>query len=151
MYIGFGSIGDRNPQRVTGLALRALELAGQRGVLITGWGGIARLETSPNVFFADNVSHNWLFPCMAAVIHHGGAGTSGAGRRAGVPGIITPFVGDQYAWAERVVKLGVGLRALDIKNSRPKNWPKLFKPLSTSRQCALVHLREAKKSAPKMA
>jgi sterol 3beta-glucosyltransferase len=113
--IGFGSMGDENPERQTRLALRALELSGQRGVVLTGWGGLARLESSPNVFFADNVPHAWLFPRMAAVIHHGGAGTTGAGLRAAVPGILTPFVGDQYAWADRVLKLGVAPRAPDSK------------------------------------
>ena len=98
-----------------GVERRALELSGQRGVLLTGWGGITRLSAPPNVFFADNIPHAWLFPRMAAVVHHGGAGTTGAGLRAGVPGIIVPFAGDQYAWADLVVKLGVGPRAPDNK------------------------------------
>ncbi len=56
-----------------------------------------------------------LFPRMAAVVHHGGAGTTGAGLRAGVPSIITPFAGDQYAWADLVLKLGVGPRITTVK------------------------------------
>jgi sterol 3beta-glucosyltransferase len=115
--IGFGSMGDDDPERVTRLALRALELSGQRGILRTGWGGITRLEAPSNVFFADNVPHSWLFPRLAAVVHHGGAGTTAAGLRAGVPGILTPFVGDQFAWAERVVTLGAGPRAPGIKKT----------------------------------
>jgi UDP:flavonoid glycosyltransferase YjiC (YdhE family) len=63
------------------------------------------------VYFVEDVPHAWLFPRMAAMVHHGGAGTTGAGLRAGVPSIIAPFAADQPAWAERVVKLGVGLRA----------------------------------------
>ena len=116
VYVGFGSMSHENPERQTRLALRALELSGQRGVLSTGWGGITRQSTPPNVFFVDNVPHAWLFPRMAAVIHHGGAGTTGAGLRAGVPNIITAFVAnDQVAWADRVVKLGVGPRVPGIK------------------------------------
>ena len=115
VYVGFGSMSHENPERQTRLALRALELSGQRGVLLTGWGGLTRQATPPNVFFVDNVPHAWLFPRMAAVIHHGGAGTTGAGLRAGVPGIITAFVNDQVAWADRVVKLGVGPRVPGIK------------------------------------
>jgi UDP:flavonoid glycosyltransferase YjiC (YdhE family) len=111
VYVGFGSMSDENPERQTRLALRALELTGQRGVLLTGWGGITRLSVPPSIFFVDNVPHAWLFPRMAAVMHHGGAGTTGAGLRAGVPSIITPLAGDQVAWAERVTKLGVGPRA----------------------------------------
>jgi len=110
VYIGFGSMSHQNPESQTRLALRALELSGQRGVLLTGWGGITRLDAPPNVFFVDNVPHAWLFPRMAAVVHHGGAGTTAAGLRAGAPSIITPFGGDQSAWADLVVKLGVGLQ-----------------------------------------
>lgn len=113
VYIGFGSMSDKDPERLTCLALRALELTGQRGVLLTGWGAVARLNTSANVFYVDDVPHSWLFPRTAAVVHHGGAGTTAAGLCAGVPSIITPFLLDQYAWADRVVKLGVGPRMVD--------------------------------------
>ena len=67
------------------------------------------------MFFVDNVPHAWLFPRMAAVVHHGGAGTTAAGLRSGVPSIIPAFAGDQVAWADRVVKLGVGPRVPGIK------------------------------------
>ena len=111
MYIGFGSMNHEDPEHNTRLAMRALALSGQRGVLLTGWGGLRRQEAPANVHFVDDVPHAWLFPRMAAVVHHGGAGTTGAGLRAGVPTLITPLApNDQPAWAERVVKLGVGPR-----------------------------------------
>ncbi len=84
-------------------------------MLLTGWGGLTRQATPPNVFFVEDAPHAWLFPRMAAVAHHGGAGTTGAGLRAGVPSIVTAFVTDQVAWADRVVKLGVGPRVPGIK------------------------------------
>ncbi len=115
VYVGFGSMNHEDPERQTRIALRALELTGQRGVLLTGWGGLTRLAESSNVLFVDNVPHDWLFPRMAAVVHHGGAGTTGAGLRAGVPSIIPAFVGDQCAWADHTVKLGVGPRVPGIK------------------------------------
>ena len=115
VYVGFGSMSPENPERQTRLALRALEIAGQRGVLLTGWGGLTRLATPPNVFFVDNAPHAWLFPRMAAVVHHGGAGTTAAGLRAGAPSIIAPFGGDQVSWADLVVRLGVGPRAAEMK------------------------------------
>lgn len=115
VYVGFGSMNHENPERQTRLALRALELSGQRGVLLTGWGGIKSVSAPPNIFFADNLPHAWLFPRMAAVVHHGGAGTTSAGLRAGIPNIITPFGGDQFAWADLIVKLGVGLQTPGIK------------------------------------
>jgi sterol 3beta-glucosyltransferase len=116
VYIGFGSMSDKDPERQARMALRALKLAGQRGVISTGWGGVARLEAAADVLFVDDVPHSWLFPRMAAVVHHGGAGTTGAGLRAGVPSLIAPFAGDQYAWSDRAVKLGVGPKMGDIKS-----------------------------------
>ncbi len=113
VYIGFGSMSDKDPEHRTRLVLRALELSGQRGLLLKGWGAVAGRSASDRVFYAEDVPHGWLFPRMAAVVHHGGAGTTAAGLRAGVPGIITPYLLDQYAWAERVVKLGVGLSLAD--------------------------------------
>lgn len=115
VYMGLGSLSDGDPERQTRIALRALELTGQRGVLLLGWGGLTRLPAPPSIFFVDDVPHAWLFPRMSAVVHHGGAGTTSAGLRAGVPSIITPFAGDQHAWAEQVVKLGVGPRTAQIK------------------------------------
>jgi UDP:flavonoid glycosyltransferase YjiC (YdhE family) len=116
VYLGFGSINLGNSENKTRLILQALELSKQRGVVLTGWGGLSRLSAPPNIFFVDDVPHDWLFPRMVAVMHHGGAGTTGAGLRAGVPNIITPYVGDQVAWAERVVQLGVGPRAPTVKD-----------------------------------
>jgi sterol 3beta-glucosyltransferase len=116
VYIGFGSVSNEHPERITRLILRALELSGQRGVLLTGWGGLTHLSAPPNIFFVDDVPHAWLFPRMAAVVHHGGAGTTSAGLRAGVPGIVTPGGGDQSAWADLVMKAGVGLRIPGIKS-----------------------------------
>ncbi|MEP7359817.1 MAG: glycosyltransferase, partial [Anaerolineales bacterium] len=110
VYVGFGSMGDGQAERQTRLVLRALDISGQRGVLSIGWGGLVRLEAGPNVFFASDVPHAWLFPHMAAVVHHGGAGTTAAGLRAGVPSVITPFVGDQHAWADQVRKLDTASR-----------------------------------------
>ncbi len=111
--VGFGSMSDKDPERRTRLVLRALELTGQRGVLLTGWGAVARLPTSADVFYAKEAPHSWLFPRMAAVVHHGGAGTTAAALRAGVPSLISPFLLDQYAWADCVVKSGTGLRLAD--------------------------------------
>lgn len=107
IYIGFGSMRDDDPERLTRLAVRALELSGQRGILLGGWGGLASSTLSQSVFFVESVPHAWLFPRMAAVVHHGGAGTTGAGFRAGVPSLITPFALDQYAWAGLATQLGV--------------------------------------------
>ncbi len=110
VYVGFGSMGNRTPQQMAQLVREALELSGQRGVLAAGWGGLATSNSrhSANLFTLDSVPHAWLFPHTAAVVHHGGSGTTGAGLRAGVPSVLVPHMGDQPLWARRVMELGVG-------------------------------------------
>lgn len=116
VYIGFGSMGNRRPEAVTQLALQALALSGQRGVLASGWGGLRAADLPETVFMLPSAPHQWLFPRMAAVVHHGGAGTTAAGLRAGVPSIVVPFFGDQPYWGRRVYELGVGPRPI------PRRW-----------------------------
>ncbi len=108
VYIGFGSMTTRNPAQVTEIALEALRRSHQRGLLMTGWGGLSRADLPDDVFVIDGAPHDWLFPRMAAVVHHGGCGTTAAGLRAGIPAIVVPFFADQPFWAERVHTLGVG-------------------------------------------
>jgi len=115
VYVGFGSVAHRNPRQTTQLVREALELSGQRGVLVAGWGGLAGDDLgyrSAGLFALDSVPHGWLFPRMAAVVHHGGSGTTGAGLRAGVPSVLVPHTGDQPFWAKRVAELGVGPRPI---------------------------------------
>jgi sterol 3beta-glucosyltransferase len=115
VYVGFGSMHGKDPQRLTREVLRALEISGQRGLLLgTGGGGLARQAAPPGVMYIDEVPHAWLFPRMAAVVHHGGAGTTANVVRAGVPGIIAPRILDQFTWADRVQKLGIGLRVSEM-------------------------------------
>lgn len=108
VYVGFGSMPSEDAAAKTGIVLAALAETGLRGVLATGWGGLASTQVPDNVFVLDAAPHDWLFPRMAAVVHHGGAGTTGAGLRAGVPSVICPFFGDQPFWGRRVAALGVG-------------------------------------------
>lgn len=69
----------------------------------------AKDTDSGDIIFIDAAPHAWLFGRVDAVVHHGGIGTTAAGLRAGRPTAIAPFFGDQYFWAQRVVKLGVGV------------------------------------------
>lgn len=108
VYVGFGSMTGRDPERIASITLEALARAGQRGVLATGWGGLRLGDLPRDVFTIDAVPHDWLLPHMAAVVHHGGSGTTAAGLRAGAPSILVPFGGDQYLWGRRVHALGVG-------------------------------------------
>ena len=108
VYVGFGSMSVSDPQQTAALILRALALAGQRGILLSGWAGLGQAELPDSVFALDAAPFGWLFPRVAAVVHHGGAGTTSAGLRAGVPSVIVPFFGDQPYWGQRVAALGVG-------------------------------------------
>jgi UDP:flavonoid glycosyltransferase YjiC (YdhE family) len=108
VYVGFGSMAGRDNEQVTAMVLAALEKTRQRGLLLTGWGGIRAISVPDGVFVLDSAPHSWLFPRMAAVMHHGGAGTTAEGLRAGIPSIIIPFAVDQPFWGKRVHDLGIG-------------------------------------------
>ncbi len=108
VYIGFGSMKNRDPKGTARLVIRALSMAGQRGILLSGWGGLAESDLPHTIFMVDSIPHDWLFPRMSAVVHHGGAGTTAAGLRAGVPSILIPHFADQPYWGRRVHRLGVG-------------------------------------------
>lgn len=108
VYIGFGSMVVDCLEAVIEIVLQALERSKQRGLLLTGWGELQQSDLPEYVFKLETAPHDWLFPRMAAVVHHGGAGTTAAGLRAGIPNIIVPFFLDQSFWGHRVQALGVG-------------------------------------------
>jgi UDP:flavonoid glycosyltransferase YjiC (YdhE family) len=112
VYIGFGSMVNRRPEEVAALVCQALERSGLRAVWSTGWGGLSGTRLPESVFMTGSVPHAWLFPRMAAVVHHGGVGTTAAGLRAGVPSIAIPYFGDQPFWGRRIAELGVGPRPI---------------------------------------
>ena len=112
VYIGFGSMLSRDPQATTDLVVQALARSGRRGVLYGGWGGLQKARLPETVYMTSSLPHSWLFPRMAAVVHHGGAGTTAAALQAGVPSIVTPFFGDQPFWGQRVHALGAGPRPI---------------------------------------
>ena len=101
VYIGFGSMSNRDPENTTQIVLGALRHAGQRGLIATGLGGLTRTDLPDDVFMLESIPHGWLFQRVAAVVHHGGAGTTGAGLLAGAPSVIVPHFADQLFWARR--------------------------------------------------
>jgi UDP:flavonoid glycosyltransferase YjiC (YdhE family) len=106
--VGFGSMHSRDLEGRVRIILEALARRRQRAVFLTGWSGVV-LDYLPEwVYQADSIPHSWLFPRARAAIHHGGAGTSAAASRAGVPSIVTPFFFDQLFWGRRVASLGAG-------------------------------------------
>jgi sterol 3beta-glucosyltransferase len=116
VYIGFGSMTGTNSRQKVETILAALAHTGQRAILLGGWGSLgADLVLPETVYLADNVPHAWLFPQMAAVMHHGGAGTTAAGLRSGAPSIVVPHNFDQPFWGNRVHLLGAGPRPIPLK------------------------------------
>lgn len=112
VYIGFGSMGGNGGVERAKIILEALHQSGQRGLVARGWGGLEISDLPQDVFMLESVPHDWLFPRVSAVVHHGGAGTTAAGLRAGKPTIICPFLGDQPFWGQLVYELGAGPRPI---------------------------------------
>ncbi len=115
VYIGFGSMANNDAVRTTQIVLDAIRQTGVRAVLATGVGGLVVEDAPDNVFLLKEAPHDWLFPQMAAVVHHGGAGTTAAAFRAGKPQLVCPFFGDQPFWGRRVAALGVGPNYINQK------------------------------------
>ena len=106
VYVGFGSMQSRRSAQIAREAVRALLKAGLRGVVSVPDGVLDPDGLPASLFRVGDVPHSWLFPRMAAVVHHGGAGTTGAALRAGRPSLIIPLTADQAFWARRVHRLG---------------------------------------------
>lgn len=131
VYIGFGSVSAMNATKRTQIVIDAIQSAGIRAILSSGWSELDKTALPKSIFPVGSVPHDWLFPRVAAVVHHGGAGTTAAGLRAGKPTLICPFFGDQPFWGKRVHDLGVGAKPIP-QNKVTTN--QLAKTLST-----LVH------------
>jgi sterol 3beta-glucosyltransferase len=139
VYVGFGSMRSRNPEEMADLVLQAIALTGQRAILQSGWGGLSKSTLPDTVFMVDSIPHSWLFPRMAAVVHHGGAGTTAAGLSAGVPSIVIPFFGDQPFWGQRIAELGVGPKPIPRKQLTAERLAEAIHRVMTDRlmrQCA---------------
>jgi len=127
VYIGFGSITVPNPAAVTDKIVRAVLKSGVRAIISKGWSSrMSRtveheVEMPPECYIVDKVPHDWLFPQIDAALHHGGAGTTSASLRAGIPTLIKPWFGDQFFWASRVHKLGAGMKVPSLRVSDLSN------------------------------
>ncbi|TDL23150.1 UDP-Glycosyltransferase/glycogen phosphorylase [Rickenella mellea] len=123
VYIGFGSITVPDPAAMTRSIIKAVLKSDVRAIISKGWSArMAKsdepeIELPPECYTLDKVPHDWLFPQIDAALHHGGAGTTGASLRAGIPTLIKPWFGDQFFWASRVQKLGAGLKVSSLRSS----------------------------------
>ena len=110
VYIGFGSIVVDDPVGFTKMIFDAVKIAGVRALVSKGWGGFGGDGKSipENVFMLENTPHDWLFPRVKAVVHHGGAGTTAIGLKCAKPTMIVPFFGDQPFWGAKVAEAKAG-------------------------------------------
>ncbi|CAN8302598.1 unnamed protein product [Cochlearia groenlandica] len=122
VYIGFGSMPLDDPKQTMDIILETLRDTEQRGIVDRGWGGLGNLAEVPeNVFLLEDCPHDWLFPQCSAVIHHGGAGTTATGLKAGCPTTIVPFFGDQFFWGDRIFEKGLGPAPIPIAQLNVEN------------------------------
>jgi vancomycin aglycone glucosyltransferase len=107
VYVGFGSM--RPPQDVARVAIEAIRAQGRRALVARGWAGLAPIDDASDCFVVGEVNQQALFGRVAAVVHHGGAGTTTTATRAGAPQVVVPQWADQPYWASRVADLGIGV------------------------------------------
>ncbi|OAQ97272.1 hypothetical protein LLEC1_02010 [Akanthomyces lecanii] len=117
VYIGFGSIVVDDPNAMTRMIFDAIHLAGVRALVSKGWGGLGADDVGipEGVYMLGNVPHDWLFQRVSAVVHHGGAGTTAAGIKAGKPTFVVPFFGDQPFWGSMIARANAGPEPVPYK------------------------------------
>jgi vancomycin aglycone glucosyltransferase len=115
VYVGFGSMVARRVPALAADTVAAIRAIGHAAIVAGGWAGLDRYVTpADDILIAGALPHAVVFPRVSAVIHHGGAGTTTAAARAGRPQVILPHILDQYYWAHRVARLGLGPRAMPV-------------------------------------
>ncbi|KAL2846895.1 UDP-Glycosyltransferase/glycogen phosphorylase [Aspergillus pseudoustus] len=107
VFIGFGSIVLEDPEWLTTTIINAVNAVGARAIISKGWSNLGGAHHD-NIYYIGDCPHEWLFDHVAAVVHHGGAGTTACGLRHSKPTLIVPFFGDQPFWGAMVAAAGAG-------------------------------------------
>lgn len=145
IYIGFGSVVVDDPAALSKIIFEATAQASVRAIVSSGWGGLGGVSVPPHIFMIDNIPHDWLFSHgrVAAVVHHGGAGTTAIGLAKGQPTVIVPFFGDQAFWGNMVHRAGAGPKPIpksDLSIKKLKDG--ILFALSASAKDSAKHLAE---------
>lgn len=112
--ISFGSMINRDAKKINQVVIESITKSHNRAIFLTGWGGWKTEHIPENILYMESAPHAWLLPRCKAVIHHGGAGTTAAGLRAGIPNLVIPHTADQPFWGARVHALGAGPRPIPV-------------------------------------
>jgi len=112
--ISFGSMVNRDAGMIDRIVRESLRQTDNRGIILSGWSQVEK-QSSDKLLYLDGAPHDWLLPRCKMIIHHGGAGTTSAGLRAGLPAIVVPFMADQPFWGRRVHAIGAGPRPIPVK------------------------------------
>jgi sterol 3beta-glucosyltransferase len=128
VYIGFGSMPVQKPEKMAKTISEALRLAKRRGILQAGWAGL-NYEDEHLITIGDT-PHDWLFPRMAAIVHHGGSGTTHSALSAGKPSLIVPFSADQPFWGRRLAELGVNVAPIVPRQIKVENLAEAIRKLT---------------------
>ncbi|KGO73227.1 UDP-glucuronosyl/UDP-glucosyltransferase [Penicillium italicum] len=121
VYIGFGSIVIEDPPAMTATLVNAVKSWGGRAIISRGWSNLGEPESDDQIFYLGDCPHEWLFQKVAAVVHHGGAGTTACGLRFGRPSLIVPFFGDQLFWGNMVASRGIGPIPIPYRSLNAEN------------------------------
>lgn len=116
IYVGFGSIVVEDSEGFTNMIFDAVRRSNVRALVSKGWSDLGGCHLPDNIFLLENIPHDWIFPRVSAVVHHGGAGTTAAGIKFGKPTMIIPFFGDQHFWGNMINKSGAGPPPVPYKN-----------------------------------
>jgi sterol 3beta-glucosyltransferase len=112
--ISFGSMVNKDAEKIDGIICDALEQTNNRGVILSGWGSAKRASTK-DLLYLESAPHDWLLPKCKLIVHHGGAGTTSAALRAGIPQVVVPFMADQPFWGSRAHAIGVAPHPILVK------------------------------------
>ena len=118
--VSFGSMVNRDGERIDGIVRSALAKTHNRGVILSGWGDVKN-RSSDILLYLDAIPHDWLLPKCKMIIHHGGAGTTSAGLRSGITNVVVPFTADQPYWGRRIHAIGVGPEPILVKHLSVEN------------------------------
>jgi sterol 3beta-glucosyltransferase len=113
--ISFGSMVNKNVEKIDEIIRESLKQTDNRGIILSGWGSMKR-ESTNDLLYIESAPHDWLLPKCKMIVHHGGAGTTSSALRAGIPQVVVPFIADQPFWGSRVHAVGAAPKSIRINH-----------------------------------